>query len=278
MTPNPQELHHLREQDEMTTSDNQRPSDDLATKQSVFDMPSADAPGPGYRIGTERDAASAAAREAMFANIQKEMARQPGKEVEEDWLLVERPRRSKKLSIATGVILSVFVAMGVITFLDSRKGAPKLTANSTTGLTTADGQSASNGGLAAQLVGGAEDKRAQARLKGAIVAARIAVGESGTYAGANAERLKQDEPGTQWVDGVAPSTSPDVVSVAATDVSWTGTALSNSGTCFVLIDDATGSHFGSLSVRVGATGCSAATIATQLPSNLGNSWETASTS
>jgi hypothetical protein len=260
----------------MTTSDNQPPSDDLATKQSVFDMPSADAPGPGYRIGTERDAASAAAREAMFANIQKEMARQPGKEVEEDWLFVGRPRRSKRLSVATGLVVATFAVMGVITFLDSRKSGSKLAVNSKTGLTTPDGQS--SGGLAAQLVGGAEDTRAKVRLKGAIVAARIASGESGSYVGANAERLKFDEPGTQWVEGSVDSTAPDVVSVAATDVTWTGTALSNSGTCFVLIDDGTGSHFGSLAFGVGAAGCNAATIAAQPPSNLGSSWDSAATS
>jgi hypothetical protein len=262
----------------MTDFDNQRPGDDLATKQPLRDMPSVEAPGPGYRIGTERDAASAAAREAMFANIQREMARQPGKEVEEDWLLVARPKKSKKLSIATGVVVSAFVAMGVITFLDSRKSTAKRAIKPTTGVTTSDGQPASSGGLAAQLVGGAEDKRAQARLKGAIVAVRSAVGESGTYAGANDERLKQDEPGTQWVDGSSDSTDPDVVSVSATDISWTGTSLSNSGTCFVMIDDATGSHFGSVMVGVGAPGCRAVAFATQPPANLGNSWDAAAAS
>jgi hypothetical protein len=266
------------EPDEMTNSENQRIGDDIATKPTSRSTPSAEAPGPGYRIGTERDAANNAAREAMFANIQKELARQPAKEVEEDWLFVDRPRRSKKLSIATGVVVAAFAAMGAISVLDARKSTTKPLASATAGRTPSDGQPGSNGGLAAQLVGGAEDKRAQVRLKGAIVAARLASGESGTYAGANAERLTRDEPGTQWVEGLTDSAGPDVVSVLATDVAWTGAALSNSGTCFVLVDDSNGSHFGSKFLGVGSTGCSASVFASQPPANLGNSWDAATES
>ena len=92
----------------------------------------------------------------------------------------------------------------------------------------------------------AQNRAAQSSLRNALVAAKTAYTDVSDYSTATDADLPAIEPSLQYVDGTAganDSTGPNVVSVevsGANDEVWSAAALSDSGTCFWITDDATG--------------------------------------
>jgi type IV pilus assembly protein PilA len=89
----------------------------------------------------------------------------------------------------------------------------------------------------------AQNRAAQSSLRNALVAAKTAYTDVSDYSTATDADLPAIEPSLQYVVGTANSAGPNSVSV---DVSggnsevWSAAALSDSGTCFYISDDATG--------------------------------------
>jgi type IV pilus assembly protein PilA len=93
----------------------------------------------------------------------------------------------------------------------------------------------------------AQNRAAQSSLRNALVAAKVAYTDLSDYGGADAvAELTAIEPALSYVVDAALSTGPTVVSLTVTDAGavvdqvWSAAALSESGDCFEISDNATG--------------------------------------
>jgi type IV pilus assembly protein PilA len=89
----------------------------------------------------------------------------------------------------------------------------------------------------------AQNRAAQSSLRNALVAAKTAYTDVSDYSTATDADLPAIEPSLTYNDAATASTGPNVVSVqvsGANDEIWSAAALSDSGTCFWITDDATG--------------------------------------
>ena len=93
----------------------------------------------------------------------------------------------------------------------------------------------------------AQNRAAQSSLRNALVAAKVAYTDDSNYSGADAAaELTAIEPALGYVVDAALSTGPTVVSLTVTDAGaivdqvWSAAALSESGDCFEISDNATG--------------------------------------
>ena len=93
----------------------------------------------------------------------------------------------------------------------------------------------------------AQNRAAQSSLRNALVAAKVAYTDDSDYSGADAAaELTAIEPALSYVVDAALSTGPTVVSLTVTDAGaivdqvWSAAALSESGDCFEISDNATG--------------------------------------
>jgi len=111
----------------------------------------------------------------------------------------------------------------------------------------------------------AQNRAAQSSLRNALVAAKTAYTDTSDYTTATSAGLPAIEPSLTYLGAAAPSTGPTVVSVAVTGGTsgiWSGAALSDSGTCYWIMDDATatgtGTKYGSGAVCTGTAAAAAA--------------------
>lgn len=93
----------------------------------------------------------------------------------------------------------------------------------------------------------AQNRAAQSSLRNALVAAKVAYTDDSNYTGADAAaELTAIEPALGYVIDANLSTGPTVVSLTVTDAGavvdqvWSAAALSESGDCFEISDNATG--------------------------------------
>ena len=93
----------------------------------------------------------------------------------------------------------------------------------------------------------AQNRAAQSSLRNALVAAKTAYTDVSDYSTATDADLPAIEPSLAYVDGVTDSADPNEVSVLISDVdadgnfeTWSAAAMSESGTCYWISDDATG--------------------------------------
>jgi type IV pilus assembly protein PilA len=93
----------------------------------------------------------------------------------------------------------------------------------------------------------AQNRAAQSSLRNALVAAKVAYTDDSNYTGADtAAELTAIEPALSYVIDANLSTGPTVVSLTVTDAGavvdqvWSAAALSESGDCFEISDNATG--------------------------------------
>ena len=94
----------------------------------------------------------------------------------------------------------------------------------------------------------AQNRAAQSSLRNALVAAKVAYTDDSDYSGADtAAELSAIEPALNYVVDAALSTGPTEVSLTVTDAAgpvvdqvWSAAALSESGDCFEISDNATG--------------------------------------
>ena len=93
----------------------------------------------------------------------------------------------------------------------------------------------------------AQNRAAQSSLRNALVSAKTAYTDDSNYSGADtAAELSAIEPSLSYVIDAALSTGPTVVSMTVTDAGtvvdqvWSAAALSESGDCFEISDNATG--------------------------------------
>src|SRR5437870_8751625 len=137
---------------------------------------------------------------------------------------------------ATFIVASVLVA-GLVFLSKGRQTQPVITSPT------------SNGGQihatpAAELR--ADDIKAEMSLREALVAALALHVDANDFSKANPVGMSKVEPSLRYVDAGTSSTGPRVVSVynsadAAGGQIWVAAALSVSGTCFVIANNATGS-------------------------------------
>jgi len=82
----------------------------------------------------------------------------------------------------------------------------------------------------------AKDVAAQSSLASSLQTAKLAFVDGGdNYTSAGPGQLSALDPSLTYTDG--PSTNPSVVSLAATDTTWSAAVMSDSGTCFWIHDD-----------------------------------------
>jgi type IV pilus assembly protein PilA len=86
----------------------------------------------------------------------------------------------------------------------------------------------------------AQNRAAQSSLRNALVAAKTAYTDVSDYSTATDADLGAIEPSLSYEAAGDDSTGPNSVSVEAAGQVWSGAALSDSGVCFYLSDDATG--------------------------------------
>jgi type IV pilus assembly protein PilA len=114
----------------------------------------------------------------------------------------------------------------------------------------------------------AQNRAAQSSLRNALVAAKTAYTDTGDYSVATDADLGAIEPSLQYQAAGVASTGPTEVSVAVTgsDQVWSAAALSDSGDCFWIMDDASASGTGTkYDTGAACTGTAAAAAA-------GTSW------
>jgi type IV pilus assembly protein PilA len=110
----------------------------------------------------------------------------------------------------------------------------------------------------------AQNRAAQSSLRNALVAAKVAYTDDSNYDGADTSaELLLIEPSLSYAAAAVDSTGPTNVSVAVTDTAggdvdqvWSGAALSQSGVCFYISDNATGPGTTYEAVDPGAAACS----------------------
>jgi type IV pilus assembly protein PilA len=92
----------------------------------------------------------------------------------------------------------------------------------------------------------AQDRAAQSSLRNALVAAKTAYTDESDYSTATDADLDDIEPSLTYVGPAVDSAAPTTVSVQVSDAGavvdqvWSGAAMSESGTCFWITDNATG--------------------------------------
>jgi type IV pilus assembly protein PilA len=93
----------------------------------------------------------------------------------------------------------------------------------------------------------AQNRAAQSGLRNALVAAKTAYTDDSNYSGADTDaELSAIEPSLDYPLGTVASTSPTEISVTVSDAGtnvdqvWSAAALSQSGDCFYIEDNATG--------------------------------------
>jgi len=111
----------------------------------------------------------------------------------------------------------------------------------------------------------AQNRAAQSSLRNALVAAKTAYTDTSDYTGADTSaELLLIEPSLTYNDAATASTGPTVVSVAVTgsNAIWSAAALSQSGTCFWIMDNAgaggTGTKYGTGAACTGTAAAAAA--------------------
>lgn len=166
-------------------------------------------------------------------DLARELASQPAPEV---WIPVRRRKRKivrKSLMAVSGLAIVGVAGQQALAFQDRQatKSAEVAFAGQ---FAEVESASATPSGPKNALVRSAEDKRALSYLLAARVPVTTAGFES-DYTLASAEKLREEEPGTTWVDGNKDSTSPEVISVLATRSKWIGASLSNSGVCMMMV-------------------------------------------
>lgn len=83
----------------------------------------------------------------------------------------------------------------------------------------------------------AQDKAAQSSLRTGLAVVKVCLTDTGDYAGCDSGTLTAIDGSAIWDDTGAPSTAPDRVSYAVTSSTWAAAALSDSGTCWMVLDD-----------------------------------------
>jgi type IV pilus assembly protein PilA len=89
----------------------------------------------------------------------------------------------------------------------------------------------------------AQNRAAQSSLRNALVAAKTAYTDVSDYSTATDADLPAIEPSLTYLDAATDSAGPNEVSVQVSggnDEIWSGAAMSDSGTCYWITDDATG--------------------------------------
>jgi type IV pilus assembly protein PilA len=110
----------------------------------------------------------------------------------------------------------------------------------------------------------AQNRAAQSSLRNALVAAKTAYTDKSDYSTATNADLPAIEPSLTYNAAGVASTGPTVVSVAVTgsNAIWSAAALSQSGTCFWIMDNAgaggTGTKYGSGATCTGTAAAAAA--------------------
>jgi prepilin-type N-terminal cleavage/methylation domain-containing protein len=85
---------------------------------------------------------------------------------------------------------------------------------------------------------GTQDRATQQQLRNALLAAKIEFVDPESYTGVDAADLNALEVNMTFVDSNQTSTAPRVISVdPASSKVWVAAALSDSGTCFAVMDD-----------------------------------------
>jgi type IV pilus assembly protein PilA len=109
----------------------------------------------------------------------------------------------------------------------------------------------------------AQNRAAQSSLRNALVAAKTAYTDDSDYVNADNAGLSAIEPSLNYLDA-GDSTGPSVVSIDISDAGagvdnqvWSAAALSESGVCFFLSDNATGpgTQYGEDATATAATTC-----------------------
>ena len=112
----------------------------------------------------------------------------------------------------------------------------------------------------------AQNRAAQSSLRNALVAAKTAYTDTSDYSTATTTNLPTIEPSLTYNAAGTASTGPNVVSVAITGATqgvWSAAALSDSGDCYWISDDATGAGTGTkYGSGAACTGTAASTGAT----------------
>jgi type IV pilus assembly protein PilA len=111
----------------------------------------------------------------------------------------------------------------------------------------------------------AQNRAAQSSLRNALVAAKTAYTDDSSYVNANNAGLTAIEPSLSYLDA-GDSTGATVVSIDISDAGtnvdqvWSGAALSESGVCFFLSDNATGpgTQYGEDATALAGTTCAGA--------------------
>ena len=111
----------------------------------------------------------------------------------------------------------------------------------------------------------AQNRAAQSSLRNALVAAKTAYTDTSDYTGADTSaELLLIEPSLTYNDAATASTGPTVVSVAVTgsNAIWSAASLSQSGTCYWIMDNAgaggTGTKYGTGAACTGTAAAAAA--------------------
>jgi len=137
------------------------------------------------------------------------------------------PARSRTLptgKVMVGAILGVVVALGAFYFLVlADKGGKAVAAQNQQALDTA---------------GQANDLDAETSLRQVAPVVAAAEVEAGSFSALTPQELENYEPSLTWTGGA--STGPEIVSVASTDTAFAAAALSDSGTCLWLKQNASG--------------------------------------
>jgi type IV pilus assembly protein PilA len=106
-----------------------------------------------------------------------------------------------------------------------------------------------------------QDTVAKSALRNALTAANTVFTDSVSFVGADASGLAAEEPSLTYAAASSPSIGPKNISVAATANSWAASALSSSGTCWMIASTSTGATTYGAGV-VACTGANAAIAAT----------------
>ena len=116
----------------------------------------------------------------------------------------------------------------------------------------------------------AQNRAAQSSLRNALVAAKTSYTDTSDYSGATTTGLQAIEPSLTYLAAGVASTGPNAVSVAVTNAASGGTnnrfsaaALSQSNTCYWIMDDASSGGSGT-KYGTGATCTGTAAVAANL--------------
>ncbi|MEO8265857.1 MAG: prepilin-type N-terminal cleavage/methylation domain-containing protein [Ilumatobacteraceae bacterium] len=85
----------------------------------------------------------------------------------------------------------------------------------------------------------AKDRSAQSSARNALTNAKTIFADTGVYTGVTAILLQASEPSLTFIQAVAASdssTGPKSVSMKTTDTAWYGAVLSDTSTCFYIVD------------------------------------------